>query len=104
MQATDAKSLYDCLTPENPSTLEKRSMVSIRSVQQAMSPKEVNWVPTSLMHYDGLTKIDPKFQQALTKWCQRPWCQIREELLMDNKDKFKNLSGMHSHVARAIMP
>jgi hypothetical protein len=78
-QATDAKSLYDCLTSENPSTLEKRSMVSIRSVQQAMSPKEVHWIPTTLMHCDGLTKIDPKLQQALTKWCQRPWCQIREE-------------------------
>ena len=78
-QATDAKSLYDCLISENPSTLEKRSMVSIRSVQQSMSPKQVHWIPTHLMHCDGLTKIDQKLMMALTKWCMRPWCQLRDE-------------------------
>ena len=90
-QATDAKSLFDCLVAENPVTLEKRSMVSIRSVQQSMTPKEIHWIPTHIMHADGLTKIDPKLQQALTIWCMNPWCQLREEKDAPRKfDKSKN--------------
>ena len=92
-QATDAKSLYDCLVAENPSTSEKRSMVSIRSVQQAMSPKQVHWIPTHLMHADGLTKIDAKLREILTRWCMNPWCQLRDEDAQGSKVKTSKHSG-----------
>ena len=91
-QATDAKGLYDCLVAENPSTSEKRSMVSIRSVQQAMSPKQVHWIPTYLMHTHGLTKIDAKLPEILTRWCMNPWCQLRDEDAQGSKVK----TGKHS--------
>ena len=93
-QATDAKSLYDCLVAENPSTSEKRSMVSIRSVQQAMSPKQVHWIPTHLMHADGLTKIDAKLREILTRWCMNPWCQLRDENAQGSKVKANKHSGL----------
>ena len=93
-QATDAKSLYDCIVAENPSTLERRSMVSIRAVQQSITPKQMHWVPTHLMHCDGLTKVDNRLRQMMTRWCMKPWCQLREEKTsrqnskqVDNKDQ-----------------
>ena len=78
-QATDAKSLFDCLVAENPVTSEKRSMIAIRSVQQSIGPKDIHWVPTGIMHADGLTKLDSRLPETLMRWCYAPWCQLREE-------------------------
>ena len=78
-QATDAKSLYDLLIAENPAPLEKRSMVAVRSVQQTLPAQAIHWLPTNIMHADGLTKLDMRLQQALATWCMAPWCQLREE-------------------------
>lgn len=57
-QATDAKSLYDLLIAENPASLEKRSVVAVRSVQQTMPPQAIHWLPTGIMHADGLTNLE----------------------------------------------
>lgn len=78
-QAVDAKSLFDCLVAENPSTSEKRSLIAIRSVQQSLGRKDVHCVPTQIMQADGLTKLDPKLRSSLMQWCSAPWCQLREE-------------------------
>ena len=86
MLCVDAKSLYDCLVQENPSVTEKRLMVELRSVQQVFEPKCVRWVPTHLMHSDGLTKIDDGLMLALLKWCQAPWAQLVEQQ-KQNKDQ-----------------
>ena len=79
IQVTDAKSLYDCLVSENPVTTDKRSLINIRSVQQHVEPKNVHWVPTRLMHADGLTKLDKTLQENLRVWCMKPWCQLRDD-------------------------
>lgn len=67
LQVTDAKSLYDCLIAENPVTSDKRSMINIRSVQQVVKPSNVHWVPTKIMHCDGLTKLDNATSRELAK-------------------------------------
>ena len=79
LQVVDAKSLYDCLVAENPVTSDKRSMINVRSVQQVVKPSNVHWVPTRLMHCDGLTKLDKQLQNNLREWCRKPWCQLRED-------------------------
>ena len=57
---------------------EKRSLVNIRSVQETVSPKQVHWVPTNLMHADGLTKLDSLLMVKLGEWLQSPVVQLRE--------------------------
>jgi hypothetical protein len=52
-QATDAKSLYDCVISEAPTTTEKRSLVNIRAMQECLAPDQYHWVPTFLMKADG---------------------------------------------------
>ena len=93
-QATDAKSLYDCLVAENPSTSEKRSMVSIRSVQQAMSPKQVHWIPNAPYacgwpHQDRCKNCE----RSLPAGCMNPWCQLRDEDAKGSKAKTSKHSG-----------
>ena len=73
LQVTDAKSLYDSIVAENPSLTDKRSLINIRSVQQTVSPRQVHWVPTSLMWADALTKLDSsKLLMSFTAWLQNP--------------------------------
>eukprot|EP00435_Cladocopium_sp_Y103_P005736 s3811_g1.t2 len=72
VQCTDSKSLYDCLISQNPSVADKRSMVQIRSVQQALRPSQVRWLPTQLMAADSLTKVDQALRETLRKWCLMP--------------------------------
>ena len=74
----DAKSLYDCIVSENPNVSDKRSLVNIRSVQQTVSPKDIHWVPTSIMHADGLTKLDSNLLLELSSWLAGPTVQLRD--------------------------
>ena len=76
--AVDAKSLYDCIVAENPSVTDKRSLVNIRSVQPTVSPKDIRWVPTDLMHADGLTKLDSNLFLKLAAWLREPTVQLRD--------------------------
>ena len=82
LMCTDAKSLYDCLVAENPALTDKRSMVQIRSVQEHYMPKDVRWLPTTLQHADGLTKVDATLMTNLRKWCSSPWAQLVEQRLV----------------------
>ena len=79
VHAVDAKSLYDSLVAENPSLSEKRSMINVRSVQQILSPNQIHWVPTGLMHADNLTKCDVKLQDSMRIWLSSPTVQLREQ-------------------------
>ena len=78
LHAVDAKSLFDCLIQDNPNVTDKRSLINIRSVQETVSPQQVHWVPTSLMHADGLTKLDTQLMMELGLWLQDPRAQLRE--------------------------
>ena len=78
-QCTDSKSLYDCLISENPSLTDRRSMVQIRSVQQALRPSQIRWIPTHLTVADSLTKIDVNLRDAFRKWCLKPTVRLRED-------------------------
>lgn len=45
-QAVDAKSLYDALVSDTPNLSDRRSLVSVRSVQEVLRSGQVHWVPT----------------------------------------------------------
>ena len=79
LQATDAKSLYDCIVAEGKTTSDKRSMVNIRAIQETVAPWAMRWVPTQVMWADGLTKVDPVLRERFRAWLQEPLCQLRED-------------------------
>ena len=74
VQVTDAKSLYDAILAENPNLSDKRTLVSIRAIQETTSSEQIHWIPTKYQFSDGLTKIDPRLQSSFTSWLQRPTC------------------------------
>ena len=79
VQATDAKSLYDCIISEMPSTTDKRSMINIRAVQETVLPKDYHWVPTVHMHADGLTKLDLKLREVFRAWLDFPTATLKDQ-------------------------
>lgn len=78
LQATDAKSLYDALLAVNSTLTDKRSLVNIRAIQETLGPKQTRWIPTDLMHADGLTKMNPILRDNLLRWLQYPTIQVIE--------------------------
>lgn len=81
VQATDAKSLYDAVVSENPNLTDKRTLVSIRAIQETTSGEQMHWLPTRFQFSDGLTKIDEKLRASFSAWLQQPWC-----ILVDHPD------------------
>ena len=80
LQVTDCKSLYDAVISDNPSLEEKRTLISVRSIQDFISPERVHWVPTDLMHADCLTKVSAQLRETFLKWLRKPLVQLREHI------------------------
>ena len=78
LHITDCKSLYDCIAAENPSTEEKRVIISIRAIQEHVTKDQIHWVPTDLMWADALTKTCGKLMQNFQSWLQKPWIKLRK--------------------------
>lgn len=72
LQATDAKSLFDAVCSPNTVTNDKRTMVSIRTIQESVPNESMRWVPTRFQFSDGLTKVEDKLRNVFTKWLQNP--------------------------------
>lgn len=79
LQVTDCKSLYDSLCAENPSVEDKRTIISVRSIQQYITGDNTHWVPTDLMWADGMTKYSLKLMAMLHLWLQHPYVMLRDQ-------------------------
>eukprot|EP00913_Durusdinium_trenchii_P035170 g32902.t1 len=77
-QAIDAKSLYDALLADAPNISDRRSLVSVRSVQEVMRPDQVHWIPTNYEFADGLTKVDEKLMYMFRAWLESPMAVLVE--------------------------
>ncbi|CAE7253541.1 GIP [Symbiodinium sp. CCMP2592] len=93
LQITDCKSLCDSVIADNPATSEKRTTISIRSIQDYISPEQVHWVPTTLMHADVLTKHSVALRDSFIKWLRNPTVQLVElsESLVHRKENFPSV-------------
>ena len=69
-QMTDAKSLYDAIVSQNPNLADKRTLVSIRAIQESVSNDQIHWLPTRFQFADGLTKTDERLRRSFTRWLQ----------------------------------
>lgn len=78
LQATDAKSLFDAVISPNTMTNDKRTMVSIRAIQETVSGENIRWVPTRFQFSDGLTKLDEKLRMIFVRWLQNPHAILAE--------------------------
>ena len=79
LHATDCKSLYDATIAANFNTQEKRVGLTIRAIQETISPADMRWVPTTAMWADGLTKVNDALRSTFLDWLRRPTVQLRSE-------------------------
>ena len=79
LQVTDCKSLYDAICAQNPRTLEKRTMVDIRSIQEFANEKSIRWTPTELMWADGLTKCSKALLLEFAAWLKQPYVKLTDK-------------------------
>ena len=79
LQVTDCKSFFDAVICENPSLEEKRTLISIRSIQDYISPSQVHWVPSELMFADVLTKHSTTLRDEFLLWMGKPHVQLKED-------------------------
>ncbi|CAE7320438.1 RE1, partial [Symbiodinium microadriaticum] len=93
LQITDCKSLYDAVIADNPATSEKRTTISIRSIQDFISPEQAHWVPTTLMHADVLTKHSVSLRDGFIDWLRNPTVQLVElEESVHRKENFSSVN------------
>ncbi len=78
IQCTDAKSLYDSIVNESPSMADKRTLISVRTIQESVDATQIRWVPTRFQFADGLTKVDDKLRMAFNRWLQFPMAIVVE--------------------------
>eukprot|EP00435_Cladocopium_sp_Y103_P068491 s386_g31.t1 len=78
VHATDCRSLFGSVIASNPSTEEKRVLLTIRAVQEAIDTKLFRWIPTTQMVADVLTKDSEPLRWAFLQWLRDPVCQLKE--------------------------
>ena len=76
-QATDCRSLYDAVISPSPALTEKRTIISVRSIQDFLSEQQVHWVPTTAMWADALTKVDAELIATFQRWLAAPFVQLK---------------------------
>ena len=84
LQITDCKSLYDAVLSPQPSLTEKRTIISVRSIQDFIHPKDLWWTPTSVMHADVLTKSSTELIAHFQLWMEKPTVLL---VAKENKDQ-----------------
>ena len=80
VHATDCRSLVDSVIASNPSTEEKRVLLTSRAIQEAIDTKLFRWVPTTQMVADVLTKDSDQLRWSFLQWLRDPICQLKEVL------------------------
>ena len=78
IHCTDAKALYDCIINESRSVADKRTLVSMRAMQEFVEASQVHWVPTRFQFADGLTKVEDKLRASFNRCFQFPMASLVE--------------------------
>ena len=64
--AADCKSLYDAVRQATPALEEKRCIIDVVAIRDAMAKGHLLWVPTHAQLADALTKLDRNLLRAFT--------------------------------------
>ena len=103
VHAVDAKSLYDAVISENPSLNDRRTLVSIRSIQEQLPVDAIRWAPTDVQFSDGLTKIDAKLRDRFAEWLQRPVCIMTKDAQAKEKHTGESVEPWISHICLHLL-
>ena len=76
--ATDCRSLYDAVISANPNTEEKRILLTVRAIQEAIHVKLFRWSPAGYMIADVLTKELEQLRWAFLPRMQNQVCYLKE--------------------------
>ena len=87
----------------NPNLTDKRSLVNVRAIQEVITPKQTRWVPTSLMHADGLTKLSSNLRETLLRWLQTPTATLTDGSSKSDGSK-KNRPVKNPDMSHAVDP
>eukprot|EP00971_Amphidinium_carterae_P036362 714883-Amphidinium_carterae.1 len=78
---TDCRSLCDAISQENTVTEEKRVLIDICAMREALRDAAIHhpyleakprWVPTTHQHADALTKLDKALRERFSLWLKSP--------------------------------
>ena len=103
VHAVDAKSLFDAVISENPSLNDRRTLVSIRSIQEQLPHESIRWVPTDVQFSDGLTNIDAKLRDRFGEWLQRPVCVLTKDAQAKEKHTGESVEPWISHICLHLL-
>ena len=78
MAYTDCRSLYDALQQVTPSLSEKRTIIDICAIREAVGKDLVRWCPGDVNHADGLTKYALPLLRKFTAWLKDPRLSLRD--------------------------
>eukprot|EP00438_Fugacium_kawagutii_P005300 Skav213865 [mRNA] locus=scaffold2366:336381:344444:- [translate_table: standard] len=76
LAVTDCRSLYDAVLSPNPVLSEKRTIITVRSIQEHVEPRHVRWTPTDVMWADSLTKVCADLIHRFQMWLRKPVCTL----------------------------
>ena len=86
LQVTDCRSLYDAVLSPNPVLTEKRTVITVRSIQEYVEGSDLRWTPTWAMWADGLTKPKAELLHEMREWLRRPRVTLVEDSVSNIKD------------------
>ena len=80
---SDCKSLFDAVQQMTPSLTEKRTIIDVQAIKQALQTGSFRWVPTDMQHADGLTKNDPRLRETLAQLMMNMSVTLRDTKTAD---------------------
>ena len=100
--ATDCRSLFDAVISSNPNTEEKRVLLTVRAIQEAIDTRLMRWVPATMMVADVLTKDAEALRWAFLPWLREPVCQLRETWQQWPQPKTVGVWVLHFHACTVV--
>eukprot|EP00971_Amphidinium_carterae_P245681 4879021-Amphidinium_carterae.1 len=88
---TDCRSLYDAVVQTTPSLEEKRCIIDVASIREALQenssvhsslPPRLHWCPTEEQMADALTKTDKVLRMRMTQWMMRAQVKFQDQKRM----------------------
>lgn len=102
LHAVDARSLFDAIMSDNPTLNDRRTLVSVRAIQETVDATKIRWVPTHYQFADGLTKVDARLRDTFRRWLLNPIAILVESPLNTFWDRTLQL-GQRNNTSEKVM-
>ena len=86
----------------NPTLNDRRTLVSVRAIQETVDATKIRWVPTHYQFADGLTKVDARLRDTFRRWLLNPIAILVESPLNTFWDRTLQL-GQRNNTSEKVM-